>query len=93
MPPPEELQFRVELTDGSATVADFAWPSAKVLLFVDGLSRALHGNAAMKRADGLKRARCRMLGYLVLETSAESLLNAAEVDALVEELSVYLTSY
>ncbi|MEE8586098.1 MAG: DEAD/DEAH box helicase, partial [Acidobacteriota bacterium] len=36
-PRPPAAQFRVDL-DGDSTVADYAWPDRKVLLYIDGLS-------------------------------------------------------
>ena len=43
VPVPEKAQHRVETTPGQFSVADWAYPSANVLIYIDGMSEGIHG--------------------------------------------------
>ena len=88
--PPEEAQYRVELGGGDSTVADFAYPSKRVLVFVDGLSRPLHGNPEQQRRDRIKRAKARAAGWKVAEVSYQGLKDSTVAAGFLDELAVYL---
>ncbi|MFX0140760.1 MAG: Zn-binding domain-containing protein, partial [Candidatus Hodarchaeota archaeon] len=88
--PIPESQYQVNLTDGSYSVADFAYPDKKVLIYVDGMSKKIHGNPEQMKKDKLKRAKLKMMGYLVIEITAVSLNDKKVVDGFLSELAVYL---
>jgi hypothetical protein len=88
-PLPPTKQYRVELGTGY-TVADFAYPEARVLVFIDGMSAGLHGDPARRRQDKLKRAQAKMQGYQVVEISAEGLKDETNVALVLDELALYL---
>ncbi len=55
-PPPDSDQYRINLGGSSFTVADFAYTVFKVAIYIDGLSRNLHGDPANKvRTEGCVR--------------------------------------
>ncbi|GAB4435397.1 MAG: DEAD/DEAH box helicase [Anaerolineae bacterium] len=87
--PLPEAQFKVDL-GVEFTVADFAYPANKVLLFIDGMSERLHGNPEQQRKDRLKRAKAKMKGYQVLVISAEGLKDTANVALLLDKLALLL---
>lgn len=88
--PLPENQHRVDLGDGSFTVADYAYVSQRVLIYVDGMGESLHGNPEQQRRDRVTRAKLRMMGYKVIEITAVSLNDSSAIDACLEELAVYL---
>jgi len=89
-PVPPEAQFRVDLDGGAHTVADFAWPEPKVLIFIDGLSARIHGNLEQQAKDRRLRFKARQKGWQVLEISALGLSDQTLLAAHLEELAVYL---
>jgi very-short-patch-repair endonuclease len=89
-PLPPKSQYRVELPGGSFTVADYAYPDEKVLIFIDGMSKSLHGDPNQQRKDKLQRAKAKMLGYQVIALSAEDLKDETALALVLDELTVYL---
>ena len=89
-PMPEAQQHRVELSGGSFTVADFAYPSKKVLLYVDGLSERIHGNEEQRRKDRRARAKAEMAGWRVLAISAQGLKDHVVLTDFLDRLAVFL---
>lgn len=89
-PLPEAAQYRVELGGGASMVADFAYPSRRVLVLIDGLSTRIHGNPERRRKDQLDRARAQVAGWRVVVTSAQGLKDEEMAAMLLEELAVYL---
>lgn len=89
-PLPGKAQLTVELGDGDQTVADWAYASERILVFVDGLSRRLHGRPKQRQLDRLRRAKARRLGFHVVEFGAESLRDRTAMSAVFEELALYL---
>ncbi|HSR68009.1 MAG TPA: DUF1998 domain-containing protein, partial [Acidobacteriota bacterium] len=71
-PRPPASQFRVDL-DGDSTVADYAWPDKKILLYIDGLSEPIHGNPSQQRLDRMRRARAEARGYKVVDIPVQGL--------------------
>lgn len=73
---------------------DFAYlddlSSKTILIFVDGLSKKIHGNPEAQRKDKLKRVKLRMAGYNVIETSARGLKDDANLELFLQELGLYL---
>lgn len=55
------------------TVPDFAWEDEKVALYLDGLSRGIHGSAERARADEIIRDRVEELGWNVVAVGASYL--------------------
>ncbi len=89
-PVPKESQFKVDLGAGSYTVADFAYPDERVLVFIDGMGKKLHGDPDKQKKDKLARAKLKMKGYHVVEITAEALSDEGSVAMHLEELGVYL---
>jgi len=88
--PPPETQFRVDLGNANYTVADFAWPDAKVLVFIDGTSMHLHGDPDRARRDRQKRRQAQMLGWMVVVITAQELSDEQALGLRLEELADYL---
>lgn len=88
-PLPPQAQYRVELGT-NYTVADFAYPEQKVLIFIDGMSASLHGNPEQRRKDKIKRTQAKMQGFQVVEISAEGLKDHMNVANMLTELALYL---
>jgi uncharacterized protein DUF1998 len=72
-PFPPEAQYRLDLGGGSVTVADFAWPEQRLLVYVDGLSKRIHGNPEQQRKDRILRAKAEAKGWKVRMISGEGL--------------------
>jgi hypothetical protein len=96
-PNPTDLQYKIDLMNGEYTFADFAYndelPSKTVLIFVDGLSKKIHGNPEAQLKDKLKRVKLRMKGYNVIETSARGLKDETNLIAFLQELNLYLDKW
>jgi len=93
-PLPDKSLYKVELSGGDYTVADYAYEDKKILIYIDGLSRKLHGNFQRKKNDSILRAKAKLKGYNIVEMSAQSLLNDKEyTDHKLEEIAVYLHGY
>ena len=89
-PVPPVGQHKVAFGDGSYTLADFAYPEQNVLVFIDGMSEAIHGNPAQQKKDRLLRAKARMKGWNVVEITAEALDDDESLAVHLEEIAVYL---
>ncbi|MFH1532056.1 MAG: DEAD/DEAH box helicase [Pseudomonadota bacterium] len=89
-PVPPTKQFRVDLPGGEHTLADWAYPDQKVLVFIDGMSEEYHGNPAQRAADRVKRAKCRLQGYSVVEITREELQDSSALAYKLEEIAIYL---
>ena len=83
--------------NGEYTVADVAYnddlPSKTVLIFIDGLSKKIHGNSEVQLKDKLKRVKLKMKGYNVIETSARGLKDETNLIMFLEELNLYLQKW
>ena len=77
---PPNQQLKVELTGGDYTVADWAYPDRRLLIFIDGMSAAIHGNPQQQKKDKLKRAKAKMAGWHVVEISVDVLLRRRAVE-------------
>jgi hypothetical protein len=92
-PNPSHLQYEIKL-NGEYTVADFAFkadsPQKTVLIFIDGLSKNIHGNPVAQQKDKLKRIKLRMEGYNVIESSARGLKDKTNLEMFLQELALYL---
>jgi hypothetical protein len=89
-PLPPEAQYRLDLGGGSLTVADFAWPEERLLVYVDGLSKRIHGNPEQQRKDRILRAKAETRGWKVRTISGEGLADRTMVGEFLEELAVLL---
>jgi hypothetical protein len=92
-PNPTDLQY--EITIGREKIsADFAYAeedkTKTVLIFVDGMSKTLHGNPNQIRKDNLNRVRLKMEGYKVIVTSAVGLRDKTNLINFFNELASYL---
>lgn len=76
--------------DGDSTVADFAYPDDKVLIYVDGLSARIHGDPQTRRSDVIRRAKAEAKGYRVLSISAQGLGDNQDLDSFLSKLAIYL---
>mgnify|MGYP006311596021 CR=1 FL=1 len=81
----------MDFDGGSYTIADWAYPDEKVLVFIDGMSEKIHGNPEQQKKDKLLRAKAKMKGYRVVELSAQDLHDDAVIAIALGELGVYLT--
>jgi hypothetical protein len=77
-----------------ATVPDFFWPGEDgepgLCLYLDGLSRHLHGNSATRQRDLEIRETLRSRGYAVMAVAASDLGDADEMRAHFRRLAKYL---
>lgn len=89
-PAPPEAQYRVDLGAGSVTIADFAYPEKKLLVYIDGLSRSIHGNEEQRRKDRRLRTKAQVGGWRVLEVSAQGLRDETIVADMLEHLAILL---
>ncbi len=87
-PLPPEKQYTVQLPDGSLTLADFAWPDDRVLVYIDGMT--WHGAPDIQRADHITRIKLRNAGYKIVEMTAQELGDTAAINRVLEELAIYL---
>ena len=85
-PEPTAAQYRVDL-DGDATVADYAWPEKKVLIFIDGMPTGLHGDPRQSAVDRMRRAKARLKGWRVVEITAEALKDAGAMAVHLQEIA------
>ncbi len=78
----------------SATVPDFFWPGEDdepgVCLYLDGLSKHIHGDAATKQRDLAIRDTLRSRGYEVVAIAASDLYDADEMRSHFRRLARYL---
>ena len=72
------------------TVADFAWPEQRLLVYVDGLSKRIHGNPEQQRKDRVLRAKAEAQGWKVRMISGEGLRDRTMVGEFLEEFGVLL---
>lgn len=91
-PVPDKSLFKVELAGGDYTVTDYAYEDKKILIYIDGLSRKLHGNFQQKKNDSILRAKAKLKGYSVIEISAQGLKDEEYMNAKLEEISLYLNN-
>lgn len=82
-PAPDKRQYSVSLGTTS-TIADFAYPEHKLLVYVDGMS--VHN----RQLDTVTTARLRSQGYQVARISAQGLHDPGQLPAFLNELAVYL---
>ena len=89
-PVPPSSQLRVNFDDGSHTLADWAYPDQKVLVFIDGMGPDLHGDPNQSRRDRLLRVKARLKGWQVVEITAEALDDQGSLALKLEELAMLL---
>lgn len=92
-PVPPRAQYSVDLGAGSYTVADFAYPDRKVLVYIDGMSAGIHGNPEQQRKDKLQRAKAEMKGFRVVSITAQGLTDDASLGEMFDRLALFLTEY
>ena len=88
--PIPKKQLKINLDNGSYTVADFAYPEKKVLIYIDGLSRNIHGNPEQRRKDRLLRAMAKAKGYQIIEISCQDLDDDIVMNMILEELAILI---
>lgn len=89
-PLPPERQFSVDLGAGDFTVADFAYPDERILIYVDGMSEKIHGSPKQRLRGTILRAKAKMKGYYVANVTAEALGDDVAAAAFLNELAVFL---
>jgi len=89
-PQPDKSQYKVELAGGDYTVADYAYEDKKILIYIDGLSRKIHGNFQQKKKDSILRAKAKLKGFSVVEISAQGLKDEEYMNEKLEEIGLYL---
>ncbi len=87
-PPPPQKQHAVQLPDGTLTLADFAWPEKRILVYIDGMT--WHGPSDVQRADRITRIKLRGADYKVVEMTAQELGDTTAINRVLEELAIYL---
>ncbi|NOQ23260.1 MAG: DUF1998 domain-containing protein [Candidatus Aegiribacteria sp.] len=85
-PPPDSNQYKINLGGSSYTVADYAYTDAKVAIYIDGLSKNLHGDPANKVRDRRLRAVLAEKGWKPLVISAQGLKDAEQFNAFLETI-------
>ena len=83
-------QYKVELGNGQSTIADFAYPDAKLLLYIDGLSNRIHGNALQAEKDKMLREKAKMKGFEVIAISAAALNDDELISGYLEIIGMKL---
>lgn len=86
-PLPEDAQHRIGLGGSSYTIADFAYPSRKIAIYIDGLSREYHGDTDTQVRDRRKRLLLKGKGWTVLSISATGLEDEAVLSGFLSKLS------
>ncbi len=71
--PEPVAQYKVELGNGQSTIADFAYPDKKLLIYIDGLSNKIHGNSIQSEKDKILREKAKIKGFDVISISATAL--------------------
>jgi len=89
-PVPPVSQYRVDFDGGSYTVADWAYPDQKVLVYVDGMSEKYHGSQKQQMKDAIIRAKLQMMGFSVVAITSEALQDEGSLAVHLEELAIYL---
>lgn len=88
--PEPTKQYAVDLGNNQSTVADFAYTDKKLLIFIDGLSRNIHGNPIQAERDKLQRKKAEFKGYKILEISAQALKDEEMMKGYMEMIGVYI---
>ncbi len=88
--PPTQSQFVVDLGNGNITVADFAWPDARLLVFIDGTSMRLHGDLARAQSDRRKRRQAELLGWHVVVITAQELSDKEALGLALSDIALIL---
>lgn len=89
-PPPSDSQYRIELGGSSYTVADYAYQKNKIAIFIDGLSKQVHGNAASKVKDTRIRTMLNAQGWSTLSISARGIRDPELLNSFLEKLKTLL---
>lgn len=92
-PLPPSDHYMIDLGGGSSIEADYAYPDNKVLIFIDGTSKQLHGDPQRRRYDKIQRAKVKMRGYNIIETTAQGLSDSTNIKVVLNELAIYLNRY
>jgi len=85
-PLPDSDQYKINLGGSSYTVADYAHIDAKVAIYIDGLSRNLHGDPGNKVKDRRLRAVLVEKGWKPLVISSEGLKDTEQFNAFLEDI-------
>ena len=85
-PSPDSDQCRINLGGSSCTIADYAYTDAKVVIYIGGLSRNLHGDPANKAKDRRLRAVLIEKGWKPLVISAQDLKDTEQFNAFLETI-------
>ena len=89
-PASTEAQYAIDLGGGSQTVADYAYPDERTVVYVDGMSESLHGNPMQQAKDKILRAKLRAKGWQVVEIAASALKDDSALALHLSELAIYL---
>jgi very-short-patch-repair endonuclease len=87
---PPVAQQQVDLGNANYTVADFAWPEKRILVFIDGTSAHLHGDPERAKRDRNKRRQANMKGWHVVVITAQELDDEQGLAYRLEDISFYL---
>jgi len=75
---PGSCRQRVTISSGLSTVPDWLHEESKTAIYLDGMSRGLHGNPEIDRRDHLIRQMLELDGYKVIVIQSRD-LNDPEV--------------
>ena len=89
-PAPTEAQYTIHLGDGGETVADYAYPDERIVVYVDGMSESTHGGAMQQAKDKILRAKLRAKGWNVVEIAASALKDDSALAVHLSELAIHL---
>jgi len=92
-PQPDDDHVLIELSTGERMEADFVYDAPnkkKILVFIDGTSKNLHGDPVVARRDKILRFKAKQDGYLVLVITKQGLQDNTNVNEFLQELAIFL---
>jgi len=93
-PLPDEDHKYITLSNGESRNVDYLYNllnNQKILIFVDGTSKELHGDQNTATSDKIWRTKAKHEGYLVLSITKQGLQDTTNVNAFLQELAIYLS--
>lgn len=93
-PTPDDDHKKITLSNGDSRNVDYIYnlPNDKrVLIFVDGTSKELHGDQTTATSDKIWRTKAKHEGYLVLTITKQGLQDTTNINAFLQELAIYIS--
>lgn len=86
LPKPDQ-QYPISLSNGSKTIADFAYPDAKLLIYIDGYKYHAEKGEKKIELDKRQELRLRAEGYDVIRISAKDLDDTELIELYLKQIS------